>query len=95
MTPAEEITAAADKLRAHASTTEQGLAAALREGTRDLFGKAQPDPAAMHPNVSKALAKWLENTAISLNSSTHPDWQDCVAPDALAVARAVLGSSDG
>ncbi|MEV4227285.1 hypothetical protein AB0J81_09275 [Streptomyces bobili] len=49
----------------------------------------------LHPDVVSALANWLENTAISLKASTHPDWQDCVAPDALAVARAVLGSSDG
>jgi hypothetical protein len=46
---------------------------------------------AMHPGVGKALADWLESTATSLAASTHPGWQECVAPDALAVARAING----
>lgn len=47
--------------------------------------------AAMHPAVGEALAGWLETTATSLTASTHPDWQGCVAADALAVARAING----
>jgi hypothetical protein len=50
--------------------------------------------AAMHPGVGAALAGWLEITATSLTASTHPDWQDCVAADALAVARAILGTQE-
>lgn len=50
--------------------------------------------AAMHPGVGAALAGWLETTATSLTASTHPDWQDCVAADALAVARAILGTQE-
>jgi len=49
--------------------------------------------AAMHPGVGTALADWLDNTATSLAASTHPEWQECVAPDALAVARAINGPS--
>lgn len=45
--------------------------------------------AVMHPDVAHALAAWLETTATSLAASTHPDWQDCVAADALATARAI------
>ena len=45
--------------------------------------------AALDPAVGAALAGWLETTATSLAASTHPDWQDCVAADALAVARAI------
>ncbi|MEH0442485.1 hypothetical protein QA811_02120 [Streptomyces sp. B21-102] len=50
--------------------------------------------ATMHPGVGTALARWLENTATSLTASTHPGWQDLIAADALAVARAVLGTPD-
>jgi hypothetical protein len=50
--------------------------------------------AAMHPAVGLALAGWLATTAASLKVSTHPDWQDCVAADALAVARAILGTQE-
>lgn len=91
MTPADELRTAACALRARAAKIEAGLAVALREGTRDLFGQATPDRAAMHPEVGGTLADWLETTATSLAASTHPDWQDCVAADALAVARAILG----
>ena len=47
--------------------------------------------AAMHPGVGLALADWLESTAESLDSTTHPGWQETVAPHALAVARAING----
>jgi hypothetical protein len=45
--------------------------------------------AAMHPGVGVALADWLDNTATSLAANAHPGWQDLVAADALAVARAI------
>lgn len=48
-----------------------------------------PYIAAMHPGVGAALADWLDNTGAALAVSTHPDWQDCVAADALAVARLI------
>ena len=46
---------------------------------------------AIDPDLAAPLADWLETTASHLAASTHPDWQDTVAPDALAVARAILG----
>lgn len=70
MTPADEMTAAADKLRA-ATPAEPAMA-----------------------RTYEPLARWLDNTAISLTTSTHPDWQACVGADALAVARAILGTPD-
>lgn len=45
--------------------------------------------AAMHPRTGAALANWLATTADQLAALTHPDWQDVVAPHALAVARAI------
>lgn len=50
--------------------------------------------ALMHPGVGAALADWLENTAIKLHHSTHPEWQGNVEPHALAVARQVLGVAE-
>ena len=46
---------------------------------------------ALPAHLRQPLAEWLETTCISLAASTHPGWQDCVAPDALAVARAING----
>jgi hypothetical protein len=63
VTAADELRTAACALRARAAKTEAGLTAALREGTRDLFGKATPDRGAMHPEVGGALADWLEQEA--------------------------------
>jgi hypothetical protein len=45
------------------------------------------------PDLGAPLADWLESTATSLSASTHPGWQECVAPDALAVARAINGTA--
>lgn len=36
-----------------------------------------------------ALADWLETTAIKLHHSTHPDWQEAVAPHAIKLARLI------
>jgi hypothetical protein len=54
-----------------------------------LGGPAGALAAAMHPGVGNALADWLDTTATSLAASTHPEWQECVAADALAVARQI------
>jgi len=73
MTAADELRAAAEKLR------QMRFPAAMTatSNTAALIGARLP------------LADWLDNTATSLNASTHPDWQDCVAADALTVARAI------
>lgn len=73
MTAAEEIATAAKTLR---SATFRGAMTAT------------PAVAAL-VRAREPLAKWLETTATSLAASTHPDWQDCVAADALATARAI------
>ncbi|MDX3575946.1 hypothetical protein [Streptomyces sp. FL07-04A] len=90
MTPADELRAAAEHLRDRARKTEQGLAAALREGTRDMFGKVQPDPATMHPGVGEPLARLLDEIADQLDGMPFP----VTHTTALAVARAVLGTPD-
>jgi hypothetical protein len=87
VTPADELRTAACALRARAAKTEAGITAALHEGTRDLFGKAIPDRAAMHPEVGGALADWLDSAAIDAEQ-IGPD------PHALAVARAILGTQE-
>lgn len=40
-------------------------------------------------DLDPLLARWLANTAATLRARTHPDWQDVVAADALAIARAI------
>ena len=47
--------------------------------------------AVMAPGVGLALADWLAETASLLDAHTHPKWQETVAPQPLAVARAILG----
>ncbi|MBW5420310.1 hypothetical protein GKQ77_01825 [Streptomyces sp. BG9H] len=64
-------------------------------------GRGRPHPyvsapvgdyiAAMDPAVGLALADWLDATAARLQQQAHPDWQDTVEPQALAVARAING----
>ncbi|MFF8482360.1 hypothetical protein [Streptomyces antibioticus] len=78
MTPADELHAAAAKLRA---ATFRGAITAT------------PAVAALI-SARKPLALWLENTATSLAANTHPGWQEYIAADALAVARAILGTKD-
>jgi hypothetical protein len=46
--------------------------------------------AAVHPGVGALFAAWLEAEAQRLNTTTHPAWQDTVAPHALAIAHALL-----
>jgi hypothetical protein len=110
-TPADEIRAAAAKLRELAADATDGPWAAHDPNKRwgddrdhqligggkalatfdnDYNGPLNTAYAAtMHPGVGKALADWLDHTAAHLTASTHPDWQDVVAPDALNVARAI------
>jgi uncharacterized radical SAM superfamily protein len=78
MTAADEIEAAAKELQADQAGRETVL----------------PSGAIISATLAQPLADWLETTATSLNASTHPDWQDCVAADALAVARAILGTQE-
>lgn len=100
MTPADEITTAATKLRALAETAQHDLETAdywkpyatdaWAHGFINGFGGPSSDyVAVLPPAAGLALAAWLEITATSLAASTHPDWQDCVAADALATARAI------
>ncbi|MER6492655.1 hypothetical protein [Streptomyces griseorubiginosus] len=107
-TPADELRAAAEKIRALAATATDGpwhqsgigdegwtvaspdqFIAETEDGEK---GRADADYiAAMGPNVGEKLARWLDVTADSLAANTHPGWQEAVAPDALAVARTLLG----
>jgi hypothetical protein len=93
MTAADELRTAACTLRARAAKTEAGLAAALREGTRDLFGKAMPDRAAMHPEVAGALAELLETAATYLDGHDGVAYPSHVVR-AFTVARAILGTQE-
>jgi len=76
------VTTPADELRTAATT--------LRTATFRGAMTATPAVAALL-RAREPLADWLETTANSLAASTHPDWQDTVEPNALAVARALLG----
>jgi len=84
-TAADELRTAATRLRERATTAERGLSAALMGGTHDLFGKAIPDPAAMHPAVGRALAELLDDQA-------DGDDEGVINPWALAVAQQILGN---
>lgn len=116
MTIADELRAAADKLRTVCSAAAPGpwtianvppftdpLLMSRYEETPDdgdvlIVGNIDIEPEdqavvqLLHPGVGTALANWLDSTATSLAASTHPGWQECVAPDAVAVARAINGS---
>jgi hypothetical protein len=76
VTPADELRTAAQTLR---TARFAGAMTATATGAR-LISARLP------------LADWLDSTATSLTASTHPGWQECVAPDALAVARAILAT---
>lgn len=129
MTPADEMRAAADKLRKliaavpserwgdrpwHAeectdTDTMEGCPCIVAQGEDRDFDQPQDPPiqyvadaetaefaayiAAMHPGVGTALAEWLDATAESLDKTTHPEWQEMVAPHPLATARALLGGA--
>ena len=104
MTPADEIRTAADDLRqlgraalgngrpwryakgipSDSVRTETGWEVAHGDDPSNLRYIA-----AMNPAVGLVLADWLESVATALTANTHPGWQECVQPHALAVARAI------
>jgi hypothetical protein len=104
-TPADELKAAAQTLMDLADAAQEELdtgdywkpydkTTAWRDGFANGFGGLSSDlVAVLSPATAHALAAWLRSTAASLAASTHPGWQECVAPDALAVARAINGPS--
>lgn len=49
---------------------------------------------ALPDQLRQPLAAWLETTYVTLTRSTHPGWQEEVAPNALAVARAINGDQE-
>ncbi|MFE3583719.1 hypothetical protein [Streptomyces vinaceus] len=105
MTPAEELRAAAEKLRVLAAEASPAPWAANQWGnveTADYAEVAEVWPlsapanvnvnyiAVMHPGVGAALARMLEQAADALAGQDVPDDEP-----ALAVARAILGQPDG
>lgn len=94
-TPADELRTAAATLRARIAQANAPLATTLLGGTRDLFGKTEPDRAVMHPGVGAALADWLEAEATSPVADLHSDAcreRGCTINAALAVARQINGT---
>ena len=101
MTPADELRAAADKLRALAETAQKELdtgdywacypkATAWHDGLTNGMGGASGDLAgALPPAAVLELARWLCAEARRLATTTHPGWQDTVSPHAVALARAI------
>ncbi|MCX4232071.1 hypothetical protein [Streptomyces ortus] len=105
MNPAEELTAAADKLTPLAEAAQKELEtgdywgsypkeSAWRDGLTNGMGGASGDLAgALPPPAVRELARWLRAEARRLTSTAHPDWHDTIVnPHALAVARQILGS---
>lgn len=93
-TPADELRTAAAKVRARIAQANAPLATTLLGGTRDLFGKAAPDRAVMHPGVGLALADWLDRMA-DANEAANDYTFGLIATlnlDALAVARQINGT---
>ncbi|MFJ3834477.1 hypothetical protein ACIPY6_03050 [Streptomyces sp. NPDC090054] len=104
MTPADELRAAAEKLRTLAAEASPAPWTANRWGNVETAGyeevaevwplRAKPHAnadhiAAMHPGVGTALADWLDATASYYTPGpAHPTH----VVHALAVARAILGS---
>ncbi|WP_369214418.1 hypothetical protein [Streptomyces flavofungini] len=103
MTPAEEITAAADHLTPLAQAAQKDLdnddywqpydpATAWQNGFANGMGGASGDLAgAIPPAAALELSRWLRSEARRLAATTHPGWQETVSPHALAVARAING----
>ena len=73
MTPAEELRTAAQTLR---TARFPGAMTSTRTAAAIISARLP-------------LADWLETTAIRLDHSTHPSWQENVEPKALAVARTI------
>lgn len=104
MTPAEELRAAAEKLRALAAEASEAPWTVNRWGnveSADFSEAAEVWPiqakpgndaayiAAMHPGVGTTLADWLHTAAANASALT---WPNQFIESALAVARAINGS---
>ncbi|MFD8254957.1 hypothetical protein [Streptomyces werraensis] len=103
MNPADELRTAAQTLMDLADVAQDDLdtddywkpypkATAWRDGLTNGMGGTSGDLAAVFsPAVAHALAAWLRSVADALATNTHPDWQECAAPRAVAVARQING----
>ncbi|GHF07943.1 hypothetical protein GCM10014715_74810 [Streptomyces spiralis] len=105
MTSAEELTAAADLLQPLAEAAQADLetadywqcydpATAWRDGfLNGMGGKCSDLVGHFTPAFALELVRLFRSEARRLTIHTHPDWQDVVAPHAVALARAILGGS--
>lgn len=104
--PAELLRAAAARLRTLAEAASEDLKtnpywrselrpdAPYANGVRNGLGGAAGDlAAALTPEAATALADWLEAHARHLSGTTHPGWQECVSPQPVALARAILAGA--
>ncbi|MFE6080008.1 hypothetical protein [Streptomyces virginiae] len=114
MTPADELHAAADKLRTTARDAERESPSpwrldrdVVRCNDGGIVADASGEPnhagdlpyiAAMHPGVGAALADWLDAAAVHVragyvccDNGAHRCYESAT-PQALAVARQILGS---
>jgi hypothetical protein len=107
MTPAEELRSAADRVRTLAAEASPGPWAPNDMGgvkTTDELTVAEVWPlyaapngnaawiAAMHPGVGAALADWLDREGRQEAYTLAEFGHRSACPEALAVARAILGS---
>ncbi|MEW1803240.1 hypothetical protein ACIGO7_35490 [Streptomyces virginiae] len=107
MTPADEIKAAAQLLIDTADEAQEDLDTsdywksydkhtAWRDGFVNGFGGVSSELAALFPpSTAKMIGQWLRAYAEHLAATTHPGWQEATGGPALAVARALLGTTDG
>lgn len=87
-TASDELRAASARLRERAQRAGQGIGAAIREGTCDLFGNVRPDPAAMDPAVGTALAEVFD--AWARMADLDPDLLNRIGgEETLALARQI------
>lgn len=104
MTPADELTAAADRLDPLADAAQHDLdtddywsgypkATAWWDGLTNGMGGTSGDLAgAIPPAAVKELARWLRAEARRLAYGSLPEWQDTVSPHAVALARLINAS---
>jgi hypothetical protein len=71
-------------------TVQDYLDDTLRTLPKHITATQYDRAALMSQAVRPLLAAWLEAEAQRLNTTTHLDWQDTVAPHALAIAHALL-----
>jgi hypothetical protein len=103
VTPADEITAAADKLEPLAKSAQHDLetadywklydpSTAWADGFINGFGGASSDLVALLPPAAVTeLVRWLRAEARRLTHGSLPDWQNTVSPHAVALARIING----